>query len=244
MLMRCSNNLSLIFPPEPNTHLCNTATALLLLPYLLHQDTRRNYWHVTRHCLVIAHSLLDATYMWAFWELNCQTSYFDRWQQRWWLCLKMIPLLILICFLCQLTVGSDPWWMSKVMLCCGKMNQHFMPAQYADINTIYGFWDGNSRTAVCRRCFLNRHIPNRQVFSDTHCRIINLICPVYYLLQITAWLDYFARGATQRCGYSGLSGAEPSYTGKVLHSQALPHRKSFLYCWGLTPAAVCIDIKN
>jgi hypothetical protein len=64
------------FRRDENTRLCNTATALLLLPYLLHQHTRRNHRHVvTRHCLVIAHSLLDATYMRAFRELYCQTSY-------------------------------------------------------------------------------------------------------------------------------------------------------------------------
>jgi hypothetical protein len=53
-----------------------TTTASLLLPYLLNQRARCNHRHVVTHCcLVIAHSLLDATYMRAFWELNCYTSY-------------------------------------------------------------------------------------------------------------------------------------------------------------------------
>jgi hypothetical protein len=58
-----------------NTHLCNTATVSLLLPYLLHQYTRRNHRHVvTCRCLVTVHSLLT-TYMRTFRELNCHTSY-------------------------------------------------------------------------------------------------------------------------------------------------------------------------
>jgi hypothetical protein len=59
-----------------NTRLCNTSTASLLPPHLLHQHTRHNHRHVvTRRCLVITHSLFDATYMQAFRERNCQTSY-------------------------------------------------------------------------------------------------------------------------------------------------------------------------
>jgi hypothetical protein len=63
------------FRRDENTRLCNTATASLLLPYLLRQHTRRNHRHVvTCRCLIIAHSLLDATYIWAFQELHCHTS--------------------------------------------------------------------------------------------------------------------------------------------------------------------------
>jgi hypothetical protein len=73
-LLRCSNKS--FSHRDENTHLCNTATASLLLPYLLHQPTRSNHRHIiTRRCLVIAHSQLDATYIQTFRELNCDTSY-------------------------------------------------------------------------------------------------------------------------------------------------------------------------
>jgi hypothetical protein len=75
MLVHCLTYHS-FFCQNKNACLCNTATALLLLPYLLYQHTRRNHRHVvTRRCPVSAHSLLDATYMQAFRELNCHTSY-------------------------------------------------------------------------------------------------------------------------------------------------------------------------
>jgi hypothetical protein len=75
MLMRCSNNHHSFFRRDENTRLCNNhrfATTTLFA----HQYTRRNHRHVvTRLCLVTAHSILDATYMRLFQELNCQTSY-------------------------------------------------------------------------------------------------------------------------------------------------------------------------
>jgi hypothetical protein len=53
------------------------------------------------------------------------------------------------------------------------MNQQFTPIEYADIQYISGFWDGNSRASAdeYRGRFPNRQIPKRQVFSDRHQRL-------------------------------------------------------------------------
>jgi hypothetical protein len=53
MLMRCSNNHHSFFRRDENTRLCNTATASLLLSYLLHQHTRRNHRHVVTCRLLV-----------------------------------------------------------------------------------------------------------------------------------------------------------------------------------------------
>jgi hypothetical protein len=68
MLVHCLTYRSFFCSDE--THTC------VILPYLLHQHTRRNHRHVVTHrCLVIAHLLLNATYKRAFQELNCHTLY-------------------------------------------------------------------------------------------------------------------------------------------------------------------------
>jgi hypothetical protein len=73
MLMRYSNNLSLIFPP---VHACVSLKLLRYYCLICFTNTRDATRHiVTCCCIVIAHLLLDATYMRAFQELNCQISY-------------------------------------------------------------------------------------------------------------------------------------------------------------------------
>jgi hypothetical protein len=67
-------DLSLIFPPGRKHTLvlhCFATTALFASP--THKMQPQTL--VTRHCLVITHSLLDATYMQAFRERNYHTSY-------------------------------------------------------------------------------------------------------------------------------------------------------------------------
>lgn len=49
----------------------------------------------------------------------------------------------------------------------------FTNSEYADMHFVYGFCFGNSRAAVAEygRRFPNRHVPNRQVFTDLHYRL-------------------------------------------------------------------------
>lgn len=81
------------------------------------------------------------------------------------------------------------WWASNVTLCCGKINQRFMPAEYNDINFIYGFYNGNSKAAVeeCQRHFPHHWIPNRQLFSDTHQRLREMETNVPHNKDVAWW---------------------------------------------------------
>jgi len=46
----------------------------------------------------------------------------------------------------------------------------FSHVDYCDMHFVYGFWDGNARAAVdeYQRCFPDRRIPSRRVFSCIH----------------------------------------------------------------------------
>jgi len=54
----------------------------------------------------------------------------------------------------------------------------FSHVEYCDMHFVYGFWDGNARAAVdeYQRCFPDRRIPSRGVFSRIHHTMRETVC--------------------------------------------------------------------